>query len=87
MRSAGSLDPLLFGVLGSRPPKVAVVPEPAVAPLLVAGRLGAEQVRGVIRRNLISSQPLSYEERRDRWLRDTGNLWRTGSDSADRQRI
>jgi len=37
--------------------------------------------------DLVSPQPLSYEERRDRWLRITGNLWRTGSESPEEQRI
>lgn len=34
---------------------------------------------------LIVPQPLSYEERRDRWLRDAGTLWRAGSDSVEQQ--
>ena len=37
--------------------------------------------------DLISPQPLSYEERRDRWLRANGSLWRAEPESAERQRI
>ena len=37
--------------------------------------------------DLISPQPLSYEERRDRWLRDNGALWREEQEGAERQRI
>jgi len=37
--------------------------------------------------DLVRPQPLSYEERRDRWLRINGNLWRTGSESPEEQRI
>ena len=37
--------------------------------------------------DLISLQPLSDEERRDRWLRNTGTLWRPESEGAARQRF
>jgi hypothetical protein len=37
--------------------------------------------------DLISPRPLSYEERRDRWLRDNGALWRAEHEGAERQRI
>ena len=37
--------------------------------------------------DLISPQPLSYEERRDRWLRANGTLWRAESESTERQRM
>ena len=37
--------------------------------------------------DLISPQPLSYEERRDRWLRANGSLWRAEPEGAERQRI
>ena len=37
--------------------------------------------------DLISPQPLSYEERRDRWLRDNGALWRAEPEAAEAQRI
>ena len=36
--------------------------------------------------DFISPQPLSYEERRDRWLRANGTLWRAESESAEWQR-
>ena len=37
--------------------------------------------------DLIRPLPLSYEERRDRWLRDNGTLWRDEPEGAERQRI
>ena len=37
--------------------------------------------------DLISPQPLSYEERRDRWLRVNGTLWRAEPEAAEGQRI
>ena len=37
--------------------------------------------------DLISPQPLSYDERRDRWLRDNGALWRAEPEAAEGQRI
>lgn len=37
--------------------------------------------------DLISPQPLSYDERRDRWLKATGTLWRDKPENAERQRI
>ena len=37
--------------------------------------------------DLISPQPLSDEERRDRWQRNTGTLWRPESEGAERQRL
>lgn len=37
--------------------------------------------------DLISPQPLSYDERRDRWLRDTGGLWLPEPENAEQQRI
>ena len=37
--------------------------------------------------DLIGPQPLSYEERRDRWLQANGTLWRAESESAERQRM
>ena len=45
------------------------------------------QVRPEHSADLISPQPLSYEERRDRWLRDNGALWSPESENAERQRI
>ena len=36
--------------------------------------------------DFISPQPLSYEERRDRWLRANGTLWRAESENAEWQR-
>ena len=36
--------------------------------------------------DFISPQPLSYEERRDRWLRANATLWRAESESAEWQR-
>lgn len=37
--------------------------------------------------DLVSPQPLSYEERRDRWLRNTGGLWKPDPESVESQRI
>ena len=37
--------------------------------------------------DLISPQQLSYEERRDRWLRVNGTLWRAEPEAAEGQRI
>ena len=37
--------------------------------------------------DLISPQSLTYDERRDRWLRVNGTLWRDKPENAERQRI
>ena len=53
-----------------------------------AGALVDEQTRALVSADhstdLVSPQPLSYEERRDRWLRNSGSLWRAEPESAER---